>query len=332
VSTVGSLRTQGTITCLGDVTAQGDMTAEGAIVGDRANINTDVIAGGDANVVGDVNAASDVNAFRGIFGDPSGLPLGDPNLRGVFAVVATATKNPHGQGVRGEGSFIGVVGTTREHGSNGVLGVAFDSTAAAVEGSNVKDSPRQEPGPGFGGRFRGAGWLENPIPPYGKRGGLLVRGHFFTQGGFKSAVVPHPDGSHRLLHSIESPESWFEDFGRAQITGGRAWVDLDPDFAAVVDTEDYHVFLTPEGDSNGLYVSRSETEGFEVREQQDGTSGLTLSYRVVARRKEASETGRLAKVELPEETPITLSEEDFEQRMRVEPPTEPTQPEKEAES
>jgi hypothetical protein len=62
-------------------------------------------------------------------------------------------------------------------------------------------------------------------------------------------------------------------------------VELDPAFAALVDTEDYHVFLTPEGNSNGLYVSMRSPEEFEVREQGEGTSTVQFSYRLVARPK-----------------------------------------------
>jgi hypothetical protein len=80
---------------------------------------------------------------------------------------------------------------------------------------------------------------------------------------------------------VESPESWFEDFGRAELRDGRAAVELDVDFAGLVDTDDYHVFLTPEGESSGLYVSSRTTSTFEVREQPDGrsTTGLQLSHR-----------------------------------------------------
>ena len=63
----------------------------------------------------------------------------------------------------------------------------------------------------------------------------------------KNAVVPFPDGSKRVLHCMESPEHWFEDFGTAKLRAGRAVVKLDADFAKVI-TRDYRVFLTPEGD------------------------------------------------------------------------------------
>ena len=40
---------------------------------------------------------------------------------------------------------------------------------------------------------------------------LEVTGDPFVYGGTKSVVVPFPDGSHRQLYCMESPESWFED-------------------------------------------------------------------------------------------------------------------------
>jgi hypothetical protein len=85
---------------------------------------------------------------------------------------------------------------------------------------------------------------------------------------------------------VESPESWFEDFGEDSLEGGRSEVALDPDFAAVVLTDSYQVFLTPYGESKGLYVSDRTPQGFVVREQQGGTSDIAFGYRVVARPKD----------------------------------------------
>jgi hypothetical protein len=65
-----------------------------------------------------------------------------------------------------------------------------------------------------------------------------------------------------------------------------------------VNTTDYHVFLTPEGDSRGLYVSSKSATGFTVNEQQGGASSLGFSYRVGARRKDVDAV-RLAKFSLP---------------------------------
>src|SRR6185369_11368226 len=119
-------------------------------------------------------------------------------------------------------------------------------------------------------------------------GPVLVNGNFTAIGGSKSAAVPHPDGTHRRLYCVESPESWFEDFGRDRLVNGRGRVRLDPDFAAVVHSDNYDVMLTAEGDHNGLYVSDKTPQGFEVQECRGGTSTVPFSYRVVAKRKDVA--------------------------------------------
>ena len=60
----------------------------------------------------------------------------------------------------------------------------------------------------------------------------------------KRAVVPFPDGTQRALDCMESPENWFEDFGEAKLKSGRAVVKLDADFAKVIKSGDYRVFVT----------------------------------------------------------------------------------------
>jgi hypothetical protein len=45
----------------------------------------------------------------------------------------------------------------------------------------------------------------------------------------------------------------------------------------------YMVFITPEGDSNGLYVVNKTAAGFEVHENRAGRSTLAFSYRIVAK-------------------------------------------------
>jgi hypothetical protein len=130
------------------------------------------------------------------------------------------------------------------------------------------------------------------------KGPVLVDGDL-TVTGVKGAVVSHPDGSHRLFCAIESPESWFEDFGEATLHDGEAEIPLDPDFAQLTSTDRYHVFLTAYGDSRGLYVERRTPRSFTVREQQEGKSRLPFSYRVVAKRRDI-EVPRFKKVHAPE--------------------------------
>jgi hypothetical protein len=55
---------------------------------------------------------------------------------------------------------------------------------------------------------------------------------------------------------VESPESWFEDVGFGTLVNGRVEIRLDPNFAATVQTDQYHVFImSPRGQ---LLVLRCE--------------------------------------------------------------------------
>ena len=105
--------------------------------------------------------------------------------------------------------------------------------------------------------------------------------------GVKSAVVPVDDGSRKVaLYAVEAPENWFEDFGSGKLSGGVASITLEPTFAQTVNTGvEYHVFLTPRGECEGLYVANATATGFEVRELHRGSSNVAFDYRIVARRK-----------------------------------------------
>ena len=87
-------------------------------------------------------------------------------------------------------------------------------------------------------------------------------------------------------YAMQSPENWMEDFGSGEVNGGVAIVAIDPAFAeTVAGDSSYHVFLTPNGDSKGLYVTRKTATSFEVRESGGGTSSLSFDYRIVAKRR-----------------------------------------------
>ncbi len=73
-----------------------------------------------------------------------------------------------------------------------------------------------------------------------------------------------------------------EDFGEAQLVNGQAAVSLERTFASTIDrARSYLVFITPEGDSNGLYVASKTPNGFIVRESRSGHSTLGFQYRIV---------------------------------------------------
>jgi hypothetical protein len=139
------------------------------------------------------------------------------------------------------------------------------------------------------------------------QGDVRITDSLVVLGG-KSAAVKVDNGEYRLLYSQESPEVWFEDFGEGQLTHGKAIIELDPLFTQTVNTQvTYHVFLTPGGDCNGLYVVDKTPASFEVRELKGGNSNLTFSYRIVAKRK-GYENIRLSKMGKPTPEEVALEQ------------------------
>jgi hypothetical protein len=206
-----------------------------------------------------------------------------------FGVIGTAN-GPFGAGVRGDSDIGSAVQGISPKGSGGSF-LTESGTAIRAVVQQV-GSPGPTPSlPGFAGLFLGGQGVLISGP-------LVVGSLTVLPGGPKSAAVPHPDGSHRLLYCLECPESWFEDFGEGTLADGKAEVQLAPDFAALVEADTYHVFLSPYGESRGLYVENRDPTGFVVREQQGGASNIPFSYRVVARRNDLK-AGRLGKFAIP---------------------------------
>jgi hypothetical protein len=191
----------------------------------------------------------------------------------------------------GGGLGPGVVGVSRAPGPNlpvnlptiaGVFGTS-DTQAGVIGASN---------------RTAGVLGFSNNVGIYGVGTNYagVFRGNIVVTGT-KSAAVPFPDGSQRVLYCMESPELWFEDFGTARLKRGRAVVNLDANFGKVIKRGDYRVFPVPEGDCRGLYVRRKSGASFEVRELAGGTSSVAFSYRIVGRRKDIRAQQRFAKID-----------------------------------
>jgi hypothetical protein len=111
-------------------------------------------------------------------------------------------------------------------------------------------------------------------------GNMSVYGEIYTNGSCYSGCVKSKVRSYAPHESVPT----MEDVGEAKLVAGSAEVALDRAFANVIDTNaSYAVLITPEGDSNGLYVAQRTSRGFVVRENRAGRSSLTFSYRIVAK-------------------------------------------------
>lgn len=166
-------------------------------------------------------------------------------------------------------------------------------------------------------------------------------------GVLKSVVATSSSaGAQRVeTYAMQSPENWFEDFGSGTLSNGTATVALDPTFAQTVNTgTEYHVFLTPNGECEGLYIAQKTSTGFEVRELHAGKSSVAFDYRIVAKRvgyedvrlanvterfkKQQALSKNMRRPEHPSAEPQSSAETSTlpEARLSTEPPSVPKMP------
>jgi hypothetical protein len=123
-------------------------------------------------------------------------------------------------------------------------------------------------------------------PNYGGQCTIDVSGNLFCTGTLGLAIKKTSDNRQVGLYTVQSSENWIEDFGSGALVNGVATIDIEPQFAQTVTTDaSYHVFLTPNGDCEGLYVTQKGAASFEVHELKGGKSNVQFDYRIVAHRK-----------------------------------------------
>ena len=124
--------------------------------------------------------------------------------------------------------------------------------------------------------------------------------------GTKSSVDKTSQGF-RAQYAIESPEVWYEDINKGKLTNGQATIQIDPLWAETVNLSDYHVFLTPRGNCNGLYLSEITSQSFTVKELGNGSSNIEFDYRIIAKRK-GKEGKRLDAIDWSDAPPTRKTE------------------------
>jgi hypothetical protein len=210
---------------------------------------------------------------RGSSQSPIGIgTLGNQGQSGIFH----AFEGVVGAGVWGDtngtgGNHVGVVGTSDD--AIGVGAHTNGTAAAALYAQNDTTTPTALLFDAIGGSVFGECFID-------------VSGNLHCTGNVTGVVATKNGEKKSALYAVESPENWFEDFGSGRLSNGSATIALDPEFAETVNTGvDYHVFLTPNGESKGLYVSQKGPSSFEVRESGGGSSSISFDYRIVAHRK-----------------------------------------------
>lgn len=152
----------------------------------------------------------------------------------------------------------------------GVVAEAQGSSAEALAAANFGNGPLFR---AYAGRTEKLD-LDNA-------GNMVIAGTL-TQNGSPHDAVQTSGGNRVVMYGSMQAMATVEDVGEAQLSAGQAYVHIDPRFAGTMDaTRTYLVFLTPQGDTPGLYVTQKTPAGFVVREH-NARSNIVFDYRIVA--------------------------------------------------
>jgi hypothetical protein len=195
----------------------------------------------------------------------------------------------NGQGVYGSSSSDnGVEGHSTGSGASGVAGIQRGTSSGSGDGvysesadtSNLYEALEAKADSSNTYIFEGFNASTNGLCTIDYNATLACTGGAVV----KNVRTRHrtSSGEHVLAYASESATATIEDVGTARMVAGVANVQIDPAFASVMDRKWYYVFLTPLGDTRGLYVSMKTASGFQVRENEGGRSRVEFDYRIVA--------------------------------------------------
>jgi len=277
----------GTACLEGNSTGASSVGLYGVATLDTAVLGTSAATNGNSGVAGISTGSS--GSGHGVYGRSS-------NGQGVYGTSSS------GNGVEGHASAnaaMGVAGFSTTSGGAGVAGYQLNTSSNS--GNGVRAESADTTGSWVALYGQGDNTETNLFTVYNPvTGGYCTvdpYGNLYCTGStdVKTMRSHHltSSGQHVLTYAAESASATLDDVGTARMIGGVANVTIDRAFGQAIDGRaGYHVFLTPMGDTRGLYVSVKTPGGFEVREAQGGRSTLSFDYRIVARPMDAK-TDRL---------------------------------------
>ncbi len=206
----------------------------------------------------------------------------------IRGVEGDSTTNPGVLGVSASG--IGVAGSSTSGAGLAAFSNSGDALDATTPGDNIGVYAVSTKGDGadVNGGYIGVVARSNSYPILATNAGgadlfyVDGSGNVFTHGSYQTFVATR-GGAASTAFTTRSTTPNVEDVGGARLVNGTATVAFDPAFGASIDAHaPYHVFLTPNGDTHGLYVAMKTPAGFVVRETEGGHGTFDFDYRVVA--------------------------------------------------
>jgi hypothetical protein len=250
------------------------------VEGNSTGSSTWGVYGVGASADGVHGVTNSTNGNSGTSGISSGT---SGSAHGVYG------RSSNGQGVYGTSSSDnGVEGHSTGSGSSGVAGIQRGTSSGSGDGvysesadtTNLYEALEAKADSSNTYIFEGFNASTNGLCTIDYNAALACTGGTVV----KNVRTRHrtSTGEHVLAYAAESATATIDDVGTARMVAGVANVQIDPAFASVMDRKWYYVFLTPLGDTRGLYVSMKTASGFQVRENAGGRSRVEFDYRIVA--------------------------------------------------
>jgi hypothetical protein len=107
-------------------------------------------------------------------------------------------------------------------------------------------------------------------------------GNTYTYG--KNVELVGNEGSQKTpVYAMTALESTIYTKGNAQLVNGQAYISFDANYKKVLG-ETPVVTVTPNGNCNGVYIASVDKNGFTIKEMNNGTSNVAISWIAVGNR------------------------------------------------
>lgn len=269
----------------------GDYTTSGgdAVVG---NTDTSGLSNGIWGINDNADGTAILGGTNGLFILPTGGAgvSGSTEKLGIYGYAGEGSRNNSNLGnaaARFNLDADSDVTTTTGSGADRAVAILAGFDNVSPDGSQAADDSY------FGGYFSGGRQVGSQTFAYvGMRYGTNNAGTNGTDykiigTGSVSTLIEDDQGNHRVMFAPEAPEILFQDFGVGTLTNGVAKIELDPILKKSLHIDEAHplkVYITVEGECNGVYVTDKSINGFTVKELQNGTSNISFSWQIVANR------------------------------------------------
>lgn len=278
---------------------RGENTGAGiAVSGEHFN-------GGNA-IVGETNSGALFNGIWGTNANTNGTAIIGSNTIKVLpaggAGVAGSSPKLGVFGYAGEGN--GVSGNNGNHAARFTLDLDSNpntsndlATArlALYERSNGNSNTSSTYSGGYfsGGSGNSPAISRVGIKSSGNGSGTGGTNYKILGNGTVSTLINDSQGTPRIMFTPESPEIVFQDYGIGRLVNGEIRINLDPvlkNSLHIDRNNPLKVFVTLEGDCNGVFITNKSADGFTVKELNNGTSNVSFSWKIVANRADDRDT------------------------------------------